>query len=109
MANVLQYRTELGAVGGPHFLTQSFADLVLIRLLLLLQLPVGQRLLHRPKAASAVPAGWAADTGAWASSGATEVAPAGHGGALRCRVGIDRFRPVWRVRRGGFCCCLRAP
>ena len=73
---------------------QSFDDLVLIRRWPLVQLPVGQRLLHRPTAASAVPAGWAGGTGAWASLGATEVAAAGHGGALRPHDGIDQIRPV---------------
>ena len=106
---VLGYRIPLGAVGGPPFLMQSFVDLVLIRPLQPVQLPVGQRLLHRPTADPAVPAGWATGTGAGASSDATEAAAAGHGGALRCHMGIDRFRPVWQGARGCFCCCLRAP
>ena len=47
---VLGYRIPLGAVGGPPTLVQRFVDLVLIRLPQLVQLPVGQRLLHRPTA-----------------------------------------------------------
>lgn len=75
--------------------------------LLLLHLPVGQRLPHRPTADSAVPDGWAASAGAGASSGATGMAAVGHGGALRCRVGNDYFRPVCQGPRDGFCCSLQ--
>ena len=46
----------------------NIVDLVLIRLLQLVQLPVGQRLLHRPMTDFAVVDGWAAGPGARASS-----------------------------------------
>ena len=77
---------------------QSIVDLVLIHWLQLVQLPVGQRLLHRPSADSGVPAGWAAGTGARASSDAKEPPADGSGGAVRLHVGIDQFRAVWQVR-----------
>ena len=60
---------------------QSFVDLVLIRRLQLVQLPVEQRLLRRPTADSAMLAGWVAGTGVRASSDAKEPAADGSGGA----------------------------
>ena len=96
MSIVLQYRNKLGTVGGQLILVQSFGYLVLIRLLQLVQPPVGQRLLHRPTAVSDVPAGWAAGTRTGASSGATDAASAGHGVTLQCRISIGRFGPVWQ-------------
>jgi len=77
---------------------QIFVDLVLIRMLQLLQQPVGQRLLRRPTADFGMPAGWMAGTGARASLDAKDPAADGSGGAVRLHVGIDRFRAVWQVR-----------
>ena len=66
---------------------QGFFDLVLIRLLLRLRLPAGERLLHRLTADSAVSGGWAAGAGARASSGAKEPAGDDVGDALRSHIG----------------------
>ena len=77
---------------------QIFVDLMRIQRLQLVQLPVWQRLLHRPTADTGMPAGFAAGTGAQASSDAKEPPDDGSGGALRLHVGIDRFRAVWQVR-----------
>ena len=74
---------------------QSFVDLVLIQRLQLVQLPVRQRLLHRPTADMGMAAGWAAGTGARASSDAKAPAADASGSALRLHVGIDRFSSVW--------------
>lgn len=75
---------------------QTIVDLVLIRQLQLVQLPVRQRLLHRPTTNTGMPAGWAAGTGARASSDAKEPPADGSGSALRLHVGIDRFPSVWQ-------------
>ena len=82
---------------------QSVIDLVLIRLLLRLQLPAGERLLHRPTANSAVSGGWAAGAGPRASSGAKEPAAGGAVDVLWSHIGVDRFQAVWQRPRGDFC------
>ena len=67
---VLGYQIPHVTVGGRPILVQSFVDLVLIQRLQLVQLPVRQRLQHRPTGETGMPAGWPAGTGARASSDA---------------------------------------